>query len=246
MTEKGEVIEFEISESCSAGLMESIRARKLQGQDRFTLMIKKGPIVVLLEKMIPEFVCLFHIGCSADGRPPSFEYTEKYGDTKGKKMVFSYRRNLSMGLFVRNEHFRDTKGTRDLEALALALSDPGNYDEHIIFSYSGPDGKMGRSVYFELIIKNHCLHTIRGFKDAPKDFCRKNIRGFEGSILDANRGPLAKSASMVGVKKWEALFLEKGFGLGTVIEDIYDLFQTAAPSIGKKMPTRKPLSVYER
>ena len=127
MVKKEERIEFEISGSCSVGLMQAIHSRGWQSQESFSLAIKKGPIFSCLEKLESHPVGLFHIGCSSDVRPPSFEYTIKYGDIRQQLLVFSYQRIVCANTFGRENFFHDSCQLRDLEAVAQALSDPRKY-----------------------------------------------------------------------------------------------------------------------
>lgn len=228
--------------------MKAIKLRRWHEQTRFDLVIEKGQVVHFLEKLIPDFVCLFHIGCSTDSRPPSFEYTIKYGDLRVSRLVFSYRRTLLPGVFFKNNWFHDCTETRDLEAVADALSDPQNYSEEITLSYRGKDENydgLGRTTSLRLLFKNNLLHRIIGFDEIQENFFKNNIKGFEESLLDLNCGRLKNEKNncihITGTKKWSYLFQRNEVDIYDLIKEIYNLFQSSAPQIGKRMATRKAL-----
>lgn len=240
-------ISFEISDSCSGGLHCAIESRKWQNQKIFSLSIKKEEIFLFLEKLIPDCICLFHIGCSDDNRPPSFEYTLKYGDIRQELLIFSYERILFPGICWKYDWFHDSDGNRNLEDTARALSNPKNYFEKISLSWSGEDDEcegLGVSLNLELCFRNNRLYGIRGLNEIQGSFKNK-IKGFNGSLLDLNEGPLKtekdRFLSDLHARDWVKIFQKNGIIINDFVKEIYNLFQSSAPQFGKKMKIREPL-----
>jgi len=241
----GERIEFEISDSCSSGLMSSLAARGLHEQKSFALNIEKGPILLFLETIIPNLVCLFHIGCSSDMRPPSFEYTLKYGDIRHELFIFSYQRTIYPGFFGSQNWFHDCNELRDLEAVARALSNPENYLEKISLSYSGEGDDRGlcQTIRLDLHFENNQLISMRGLDEVH--LLRKILKGFDKSLLDIEEGPLKIDKDIflndLSAKEWDKMFRKKGLTVYDFVKEIYDIFQSSAPSFGQKRKVREAL-----
>jgi len=243
-------INFEVSDSCSGGLNCSLKSKGWLNQKSFSLSIEKGPIFLLLEELIPDCVCLFHIGCSDDNRPPSFEHTIKYGDVRQEQLVFSYKRVLYPELCWKNDWFHDADRNRNLEDTAKAMSNPKNYSERITLFWSGSDGKyenFGRTISLELWFKNNRLYGIRGLNDIQDDLFKNNINGFKGSLLDLNEGPLKDEGNRflndLDTREWIGIFPKNKIKVNDFVKEIYRLFQSSAPRFGKRMKTREPLSL---
>jgi hypothetical protein len=246
-----DLIEFEISDSCSGGLNCSLVSRGWQNQKVFSLPIKKGSVFLFLEKLIPDCVCLFHIGCSSDSRSPSFEHTIKYGDVH-ESMIFSYQRILYPGVFWDNDWFHDSNGDRNLEATAQALSNSKNYYELIRFSWDGRDDEIKELVLvttLELSFRNNRLYSIRGLNDIQENSSQKKIKGFKGSLLDLDGGPLkserGKFSNDLNSRDWIKILKKNGIEVDDFIKEIYNLFQNSAPQFGEKRKAREPLSIFE-
>ncbi|MFA5086306.1 MAG: hypothetical protein WC468_01765 [Candidatus Paceibacterota bacterium] len=248
-----DLIKFEISDSCSGGLNCSLMSRGWQNQEFFNLPIKKGPVFLFLEKLIPDCVCLFHIGCSSDSRSPSFEHTIKYGDIRHRSMIFSYQRILYPGVFWDNDWFHDLKGNRNLEATAQALSNPKNYYELIKFSWDCTDDEIKELVLvvtLELSFRNNQLYSIRGFNDIQEKIFQEKINGFKGSLLDLNEGPLKSKRNIflndLNARDWIKIFNKNGIKVNDLIKEIYNLFQASAPQFGEQRKTREPLLIFAK
>ncbi|MFA5169645.1 MAG: hypothetical protein WC386_01265 [Candidatus Paceibacterota bacterium] len=217
MTDK---INFEISDSCSSGLMQSLQARRWHDQKSFSLEIEKGTLFTFLETLIPDMECLLHIGCSADIRPPSFEYTLKHGDIRKKILTFSYKRTLQPRVFFEKDLLHDCNGLRDLESVARELSNLQNCTEEITLFCSGKkDGTLSQNFGLEIIFKSNRALII-GLRDIPKI---EEVLG--GSIT------IGKSKS----NDREAIC--------DLAKEMYLLYQHAAPEFGERRPVRKKLEM---
>ncbi len=221
-----EMIEFEISGRCSTALDEIIRLRGWQEMESFTLSITKGPIFSFIEKLAPNCVCLFHVGCSSDSRSPNFEYRRKVGDLcNGSEIKFYYERSLELNVFSKNNWFHDENGIRDLEATALALSDPKQYTEEIGFVWTGSYEGFGRNAEINLYFKNHQLEIITGLDQDTEEVFRVKIKSFEKSLFDLRDGFL-KSRKTKNQEP-EELFKQEGISVEDLIKELYQLFQSS-------------------
>ncbi len=110
-------------------------------QEYFDLQIMEGPLLGCLSK----FFYLkgnFHVGCTADERPPSFGFGIGIGssDTREGSFALGYTRILKLSTFFKNRSFRNANGNRDLEELAKAYNNIENYEEKIGISWTGWTG----------------------------------------------------------------------------------------------------------
>jgi hypothetical protein len=219
-----QMIEFEISSRCSSALTEIIDERNWEGKKSFTLPIKKGPIFSVIEKLVPSCICLFHVGCTSDSRPPNFEYWERVGDSHKNGIVdFYYRRWLDLSVFWESNWFRDGKGMRSLEDVASAFSDLRKYAEMVGLSWSGPYRGGGRSAKIILSFKSNQLEMMEGLDESNGEIFRAKMKGFEEGLFDLRDGPLKnEKLENQGVEK---LFTNRGISIEDLIKDLYQLFQ---------------------
>jgi len=133
----------------SAGLQESLRdvgvldpETNHQMQDHFDLEITEGSLLSCLGEFF-NLTSRFHIGCSTDERPPSFSFSTSCGsyETVEGGFSFGYDREMKLDTFVRNRHFRNGRGHRDLNATAAAFNDRSNYKETICVGWHGWSGE---------------------------------------------------------------------------------------------------------
>lgn len=245
-----EGIEFEISNSCSSGLMHSLIERKEHEQKSFILAIEKGPLFRLLEEMIPNPVCLFHIGCSSDSRPPSFEYTLKYVNKRQEVLIFSYNRTIYPGIFFRNDFFHNSNGSRNLDAVARSLSNPGDYCEEISLICSMADEKnedFGTSENIGVIFERNKFVGIRGLEN--RHHFRKVLIGFDDGLLDVENRLMKTNKAVrfnsISAKQWNKLFKKNGLTVNDFIREMYNLFQISAPKFGELKKPREALKIYQ-
>ena len=221
-----EMIEFEISDRCSTALGHIILLRGWQKMKSFTLPIAKGPVFLFIEKLVPNCVCLFHVGCSSDSRSPNFEYRRKVGDIyKDGEIRFYYERSLELNVFRENNWFHDENGIRDLEATALALSNPKKYTEEIGFAWTGSHEEFGRNAEINLYFKNHQLERITGLDEDTEEIFRAKIKSFEKSLFNLRHG-FSKGRKTKNEEP-EELFKQEGVGVEDFIEELYQLFQSS-------------------
>jgi hypothetical protein len=107
-------------------------------QDYFDLPINEGS---LLGCMLYFFDATprFHVGCTLDERPPSFNFSTETGDPHSREGQFSftYGRAMKLEVFFENRSFRNKSGHRDLVTLSAAYNVPGNYTESFALSWDG-------------------------------------------------------------------------------------------------------------
>lgn len=122
-------------------------------QDYFDLNIEEGPILGLAQKAY-DLEGTFHVGCTADLRPPSFHYGFSVGDSQTKKGMtyLDYKRVLRLTTFTDNYAFRKEssvikRSVRDLEELSKALNERENYKETFGIYWRGWSGKYGPALF---------------------------------------------------------------------------------------------------
>ncbi|MCX6764891.1 MAG: hypothetical protein NTU58_04300 [Candidatus Nealsonbacteria bacterium] len=241
MNNEKELIEFEISDRCSSALANIIQSRGWQEKKSFTLSIKKGPILLFIEKLVPNCVCFFHVGCSSDSRPPNFEYRRKVENVcEDSEIKFYYERWLELNVFWKNHWFHDKNGMRDLEATALALSDPKEYTEEIGFAWTGSYEGCGRNAEINLHFKNHQLEIIRGLDEDNEEIFRTKIKSFKKSLFDFENGPLKnkklRNQKQEEFQEQEELFKQEGKSAEDLVKELYQLFQSSIVDFEIKKP----------
>jgi hypothetical protein len=238
---------FETGESCSGGLKSSLEVMGLQEQKTFILPITKGPVFLLLKKLVPDCTCLLHIGCSEDNRSPSFEHTIKYRNKEHELLKFSYRRTVYLGICWKYDWFHDNNNNRDLNALAKSLSDPEEYFEEITFFLSVKDFKdkdFIRRAGLRMSFRDNQLYSIKDLGEIQETF-RNRIKGFDGSILDLTNGPLKSEKDQhlndLDSEEWNEMLKNHGINVHEFIEKTYNLFQDTTPQFEERMRMREPL-----
>jgi len=187
-------ITFGISKKCSTALWEIIRTRDWQSQTScrtsFSLPIRKGPFISLLESLIPHpLIFEFHVGCVLDRRPPNFGYESSSRENNGVKLTFYYWRRLNLEVFQENAWFHDESQMRDLEAVADAMSQPENYEELIGLAGSYRDDGLGRCKQIKLRLKGEQCQNFENLEAIQEEPIRSAVTGFAGSLLDLESGP---------------------------------------------------------
>lgn len=222
---KQEVIEFEISERCSGALWEIVWERGWQEQKSFSLFIRKGPFLSLLEELVPSrLICEFHVGCVMERRPPNFGYRSSK-ERNGGRLFFYYWRDVTEEVFAQSR-FHDKNGLRDLEAVALAMSNPQNYEELIGLGWDGPFEGFGRCSQVKVHFKNEQWAGIERWEELQEDPLKSALNGFEGGLLDLKGGPL--SSEREKLLEWQWLSADaptdKGITAEQVIRELHRLF----------------------
>ncbi|MFA5432228.1 MAG: hypothetical protein WC319_05075 [Candidatus Paceibacterota bacterium] len=240
-------INFEIGKSCSAGLNSAIEAMGWKDQDTFCLPIKNGPVFNLMEKIIPNCTCLLHIGCSEDNRAPSFEHRIRHRNSEHEVIEFSYRRVVYLRSCWRNDWFRDNNKNRDLIILSKALSDPREYLEEIsLFLTIKPcdDENFMQRVGLIIFFRDNQLYQIKDL-DYVQEIFKSTIKGFHGSIIDLENGPLKQKKGQflndLNHKEWEEILKKCNLSIDDFIIKIYRLFQETIPQFKEKMKMRESL-----
>jgi hypothetical protein len=195
--------------------------------DYFNLPIQKTPVLELVGKVFDLGKGKFHIGCSTDRRPPSFGFYTGFGDFQlWCKRTLKFQGSDPYGPFFRK---RDSKGNhvRDLEALARAYNQKGNYLERLSLAL-----RAGMHPTISLEFDNGLL-TKSNLRHALSDW---NV--FEGFLVnpfyklakDTKLGKIAKS-----YKKSTALIQPKDITkLGYSVADVAFGFLQLAGKICRK------------
>jgi len=115
-------------------------------QDYFDLPIDEGPLLGCLSDFF-DLKGNFHVGCTADIRPPSFSHSisRGSGDTREGLFQLYYSRELKLSTFLENSSFRNKRGLRDLKGLARAYNQRGNYEETLGIGWHGWIGDQDES-----------------------------------------------------------------------------------------------------
>ncbi|UZE94130.1 MAG: hypothetical protein IB618_00965 [Candidatus Pacearchaeota archaeon] len=147
-------------------------------QKYFDLPIEEGLMLKCLSKFF-DLTSNFHVGCSADIRPPSFAFYMFKGsaDTREGAFNFYYRRMLKLSTFLENTSFRNERGVRDLESLARAYNQRENYGEKIGISWNGwtgdEDKQFGKTGFsganISLEFDSNFLKEFDGVDDLSKE-----------------------------------------------------------------------------
>jgi hypothetical protein len=130
-------------------------------QYHFDLPIANGPLLDMLNYQ-SDMEGRFHVGCSADFRPPSFSFTSYNGSIDNLEGVFTlaYERRLKFSVFHQNLWLRDDdNGPRDLMKLAHVYNDPANYIEEIRLRWDGWTGNMVQAPYEEQGVMQKDYHV---------------------------------------------------------------------------------------
>jgi len=136
------------------GIIDPVTRRPMQ--EWFKLDIPEGPLLECLAQAF-ELRGDFHVGCTADIRPPSFSFSASAGADNSREGSFTiiYGRMLKEDVFLDNASFRKASAisssghVRDLEALAKAYQRLENYEESVGLHWNGwtgdetPHGKCG-------------------------------------------------------------------------------------------------------
>ena len=188
------MLDFDLTDRImvSSGLASSLRARGIYDQKTFSLEISKGPLLEYLTSLPLEFYKRFHIGCSSDGRPPSFSY--KSVMPCEEELYLMYDRKLNGN---GNEIWpTDEKKERDLEKLAVEFSNPVAYNERIIIGCHVASGMSISHPHVEISIQNcninyvDSLEDLQGIDGGFVSYLRKAVEDrIKGSILDYHDGP---------------------------------------------------------
>jgi len=109
-------------------------------QEYFDLPIEEGPVLGCMNEFF-DLTGNFHVGCHLDARPASFGFYASKGSSETRKGAFTldYQRDMKLSVFLGNA-FRNTKGVRDLEALARCYNQIEDCKESIGISWSGWTG----------------------------------------------------------------------------------------------------------
>lgn len=220
-----EIIEFDI-ERHSAALWEIICAKGWQNQRIFSLPTRRGPFLSLLMDLIPNLLCEFHVGCVLDQRPPNFGYQGLKKEVGENKLTFYYWRDLTSQVFAANKWFHDAQGLRDLEAVAVAMSDPQNYEEVIGFAWQRPDGKFSLCSQIKLHFEKETWIRMENLEVLQKPFFRSLPSGLEGSIFNLTEGPLSsKREKLLEYQGLPAtIFIENGISAEQAICELLRFF----------------------
>lgn len=220
-----ETIEFDTTRH-SAALGEIIRAKGWQNQKTFSLVIRRGSFLSLIMELIPHLLCEFHVGCVSDRRPPNFGYEGLSRKVGENKLTFYYWRHLSLQAFAENKWFHDSRGLRDLEAVALAMSVPQNYEEHIGFAWQRPDGKFGLCSQVRLHFENEKWIRMEGLETLQESFFHSLSVGFQGSIFDLEGGPLSSKKEKLLEYQWlpADILIKKGISAEQAIRELLRFF----------------------
>jgi len=216
---------------CSGGLSEILEMRGIAG-DFFTLPIKKGRIFKIICKLKPHGILIFHIGCSEDGREPSFGIWERKECTDGhNSFSFGFKRIIPIGVVNANNWFHDAKGKRDLERTVKAFNDWRSCDEIVSFSCNTTDEDMGRSVNVHLRFKAGVLQEIEDIEDLQEEPFAGRLIGFKGSALDyfINRVKKLRMKKFYPTPKdLNRLLVSQGLTIEGLITEFYNLYQQSS------------------
>jgi hypothetical protein len=165
-------IEFEVNRRSSAGLWSSLNHRGIPSNegDKFQLPIYRGPIVEYLGTLPMEFMYDFHIGCSSNGRHPSFYIVGPEEKRTHGELVLSYDRRLNgfgKVLYPRDNNAQNSwsKGTRNIDVLSKEFSNPLSYNEKFGLLWTIVEGGLAHNPKIFIEISGDKILRIDNFGD---------------------------------------------------------------------------------
>jgi hypothetical protein len=191
-----------ISSLCDMGIMTFTFEDLWQPNQRFyDLPIEDCPLLSLLTDVV-NLEGDFHIGCTADYRPPWFQFYTTIGlpESSEGEIELSYLRELKLSTFFENNAIRNrTTENRELIRLANLYNISGNYSEGIkLYWSSGLTDKCVPSGFVWYSPESIELTFIDGYLTSVTPYKRK-----EGREIDINHPHLLEH--YIFGTKWEEL-----------------------------------------
>ncbi|MFA4887067.1 MAG: hypothetical protein WC595_02560 [Candidatus Nanoarchaeia archaeon] len=163
----------------SGGLIESLVDRGIidpqtgeASPDHFELPIQERALLAYFQSTL-ELVPDFHIGCTTDYRPPSYNFRTS---PEPDKPTFMYSKQLKETAFMNDPLRKKTKGgesIRDLDKLAAAFNQPELTEEEIGIGFFFPERPHTKYAYFKFCFDGNRLWSISTSfpPDAAPDLC---------------------------------------------------------------------------
>lgn len=214
-------MEFDIEGYCSSALNEILSDKGLLDKSSFSLPIKMRPAFQYLDYLEKryglEFVREFHVGCSADDRPPNIRYTAERKDWKGV-MYLSCEQWLTYEAFSRNRYFHDANGLRDLEAVSKAMNNKKNIEERVLVGWSGSEKALGTSPFpcerrgnFEIHIDRNTWEHVDGIDNFFEETYGKGQKrkAILGRMVEGTDSPFARPEVRKAVKNRQVMYAKE-------------------------------------
>jgi len=222
------------SKDCSGGLRGLLEQRGI-GDGIFELPIKEGPIFDIV-KSLTDSPCVLHIGCSTDGREPSFVIRERKGRIGGTKFFeFRFERIIPADVVVSNNWFHDNHGQRDLDRMAAALNAWGQCEETVRFVCGTRKRNMGSTANVILFFGQGRLQKIWDLDRLRTEPFASKLIGFEGSTLENLALKIdqenEQTSRCLEPEDWNRILMQQGLTIAELIKQFYQLFLRSSANL---------------
>lgn len=173
-------MEFDITDRCSGALRGILYDRGWAKRKTFSLEIAEGPLLSYVLSLPTIFRRDFHVGCSDDRRPPSFNM-----EARDNGLYLTYSRTLTWQ--SKNMFARDKKEHRDLEVVSKEFSNPQVYSERFGLIHEFEEKGIVHNCKIFLRFLNNMWLYLEGADEFYEEERLKNLS--KGTIFDFDNGP---------------------------------------------------------